>query len=393
MTEPRGTIYLINRAPITPDYQHTIDFKSPNEQLAFWGSLRKYALTEYSYVRRDRRYISVGKSFEELEGINYLMYQNRTGGKWFYAFVVDREYVSDDLTKIYFEIDVLQTFLFDYEVKPSYITQGHVDRWDADHKPIYSRTDEGLNYGSEYVTEAAYRMEDERGYNKTPRGFYLIYCTDHSAMISAGIASETTKINGNPIPYVVYMLPVNYTAKGSPIPVTVKYFHSTEEGYISDTVSYFEEVMDFMSKSAFGNYVQQIIYVPYMPLNYNIVGDFEDTFEFSSSNNGDCRVGITALKDPSEDAVTSKEIKLVKIIEITPKNVAGITAEMDIFEGISGEMPQAAQWEDVKKTLVKLNVIDALKANCFAFRIDTIFSQIGADLRRSLKTNILAATK
>lgn len=380
MTEPRGTIYLISRAPVTPDYQHTIDFKSPNEQLAFWGSLRKYTLTEYTYVRRERRYIQVAKTFEELEGVNYLMYQNRTGGKWFYCFVVDREYVNDELTKVYFEIDVIQTFLFDYEVKPSYISQSHVDRWDAEHKPIYSRTEEGLNYGSEYVTEAAYRMEDERTENKTPRGFYLIYCTAHSAMIESGIASETTKINGNPIPYVVYMLPVNYTANGSPIPVTVKFFHSTAEGFASDTVSYFEEVMDFMSKSAFGNYVQQIIYVPYMPLNYNIVGSFEDTFEFSSSNNGDCRLGITALKDPNGDAVTSKTIKLVKIIEITPKNVAGITAEMDIFEGIAGEMPQPEQWNDLKSNPRKVERDRRFESKllCFPYRYNIFTDWRGA---------------
>ena len=56
------------------------------------------------------------------------MYQN-TGktNKWYYAFIEKMEYVSDGRTDIYISTDVMQTYAFDYDIKPSFIEREHVD--------------------------------------------------------------------------------------------------------------------------------------------------------------------------------------------------------------------------------------------------------------------------
>src|SRR5699024_11000694 len=47
--------------------------------------------------------------------------------KWWYAFVSKVEYVSDTLTNVYFEIDVLQTWYFDYDLQHCYIAREHTN--------------------------------------------------------------------------------------------------------------------------------------------------------------------------------------------------------------------------------------------------------------------------
>ena len=54
------------------------------------------------------------------------MFQNTSfGNKWFYAFITNAEYVNNDAAEITFEIDDMQTWAFDYEVKKSYVEREH----------------------------------------------------------------------------------------------------------------------------------------------------------------------------------------------------------------------------------------------------------------------------
>ena len=367
MTEPRGSIYLIANSPLNSSYEHTIDFKSPSEQESYWGSLVKYRLNDYSYVRRDKRYIKCSKTFEELDGINYLMYRSREDSKWYYCFVVDREYINDECTAIYFDIDVLQTFMFDYSFKPTYISQGHVDRWTPDHKPIYSKTDEGVDYGSESVNESAYEL---RADTTIKHGFYLVYCTPHPDMVVAGgEASEVTNIAINPIPYQIYIVPnievsafngLSTVINSPKVNITIG-----SDSFISANL---EELLKFMGNSAFGNYVKQITYIPYLPIPYHITGDLLPTFTFDSSIVKGGLVTLQGYKlDSNGDKVSvGSSIQLFTINHLTalmmfeddigaPQYITtntprkGITASLPIFEGLEEHMPTAEQWEALKK--------------------------------------------
>ena len=154
MSTPSGQVYLCKNAIVDRNYSHTIDFKSPSEQQAYWGSLVKESISNFTYIRRQRKFIRVDKNLDELQDVNYLFYRSKENSKLYYCFVTGKEYFSDNTTYIYFETDVLQTYMFDYEVKQSYVVQEHEDRWDASYKPIFSRTEENLDYGSEYTTQA-----------------------------------------------------------------------------------------------------------------------------------------------------------------------------------------------------------------------------------------------
>lgn len=364
MTEPRGNIYLINRAPLDLTYQHTIDFKTAEEQLSFWRSLVKYTLNNYSYVRRERRFINVDKSFESLEAINYLFFQSRGDSKYYYCFVTDREYINDETTRLYFEIDVLQSFMFDYTFKPSFISQGHVDRWNAELKPIYSRTDEGLNYGSEYLNEAAYKIKPD---DNVKHGFYLIFCKDHSELVAEGAASEPTRYNKAPTPYCIYITPNtedDTTSSGVLQLDNVVTYPTSTGDYQSASISNIRHFFDFMGKSAFGDFVQQIVYVPYLPFKYTI----SDEELIGGIKNYVFLEGSFMPTTISQEDTTP--ITLLKIQDLTNINSARKFAEMDIFNGLDTAIPSAEMWEALRANPYKTERDRRFESKllCFPYR-------------------------
>lgn len=372
MTEPRGAIYLVARAPLDISYQHTINFiegstGSPREvQRRYFESLVKYTLLDYSYVRRERRFVQVDKKFDELDDINYLFFNADAvrGTKTYYCFVTDREYVNDNLTRLYFEIDVMQTYLYDFKFQPSFITQAHVDRWDANHKPIYSKTEEGLNYGSEYITEAAYRIAPSGGLLIDPStvgdlsqedkcGFFLVFCSEHSDQLSSGTATELTIIDGTISPYVIYLLP-NIEDGSNIEEYSAEYVLYDADGnkkdWYSEKVVGISQLQNLMQKSAFGNFIQHIVYVPYLPFEYQIKKHAADPKlgVCTLYDRGDviARYGVSYIKNPL-DTSGNADYGFIKIREIT--NAANLKlAEMPRNSGLDLALPSEDMFSALK---------------------------------------------
>ena len=123
-------VQLLSVNFLNNDYNHTIDFVNVATQTAFFDNY--VALTQelpttddYVYVR-ENRFIDVDANKSILEGKNYLRFNN--GSKWWYAFITSKDYLNEDATRIHFEIDVMQTFMFDYALKESFISRQHEDR-------------------------------------------------------------------------------------------------------------------------------------------------------------------------------------------------------------------------------------------------------------------------
>lgn len=148
-----STLYLLSNVPLRNDYQHTIDFDNLQAQQIFFDSLIsnvEMPNDDYSYIR-ETEIINVYKNKDDLINCNYLFYDN--GGKRYYAFITSKEYVSDECTAITFEIDVMQTFMFDYTIGETFIEREHQDRYieieNNKLQPVFSRTRESLERGDE----------------------------------------------------------------------------------------------------------------------------------------------------------------------------------------------------------------------------------------------------
>lgn len=122
---PNSHIYILRNVRIDNTYANTIHFNSSTEQASYFQGLAKYSLSAYSYVRKDNA-VRVEIRTENLYDCNYIMFQNTAfGSKWFYAFITNVEYINNETSSITFEIDVMQTWYFDYTVNASFVEREH----------------------------------------------------------------------------------------------------------------------------------------------------------------------------------------------------------------------------------------------------------------------------
>lgn len=124
--EPNTNIRIIKNCPLDPTYDHTIYWNDVADQTVYFQGITKYNLTRQSYQRVQKGRMTVGVKAEDLYDCNYLMFQNTSfGDKWFYAFIKGVEYVNNVTSEITFEIDVMQTWFFDYNLGMCYVDREH----------------------------------------------------------------------------------------------------------------------------------------------------------------------------------------------------------------------------------------------------------------------------
>lgn len=123
---PQTNIRLLHNVPFDSSYVHSLYFASASGQTAYFQNLTKYNLNNYSYQRYDKGVLRVQILADNLYDINYMMFQNRAfGNKWFYAFVDKVEYLNDATTAIYYHIDEIQTWMFDWNFAQCFVERMH----------------------------------------------------------------------------------------------------------------------------------------------------------------------------------------------------------------------------------------------------------------------------
>lgn len=124
--EPNTKVNILRNVPLDKTYRNTLWFDSETAQYAYFVQQHKYMLEEYSYQRVQRNVIRVGIPADNLYDCNYVMFQNKAfGSKWFYAFITSVEYKNNNMAEITFEIDVMQTWFFDYSLRESFVEREH----------------------------------------------------------------------------------------------------------------------------------------------------------------------------------------------------------------------------------------------------------------------------
>lgn len=153
-TIPNSTLYLCKNVDLDPNYNYTIDFDNITAQANYFDSkiASEFEINEgYSYIR-DTQTLKVQANIDDLLGINYLFYNN--GSKRYYAFITKKDYINPTCTSLTFKIDVLQSFMFNYEIDESFIEREHQDRFTTDLKPIFNQKSENVEYGNNYILKS-----------------------------------------------------------------------------------------------------------------------------------------------------------------------------------------------------------------------------------------------
>ncbi len=197
------SIRLLSGIPFSSDYKHTRYFDSKTEQINWFLNQTVVHSMDMANFQRIEGYnfIKVNRHIEELWGTNYVMFQNKQyNNKWFYGFVTKLEYLNKAVTKVYFEIDVFQTWLFDMNFKPSYVLREHCKLWNDNGTPVINTVDEGLHYGTDYETVQVK--------NWLPYGqIYFLVIVSKSLLHGSNAKKITPTLNGSPQPLTYYVHP------------------------------------------------------------------------------------------------------------------------------------------------------------------------------------------
>lgn len=154
-----STLYLMKDVDLDPNYNYTIDFDSIEAQESYFNNKISSALeiTEgYSHIKFNEP-IKVYQNIDELFGVNYLRFENHN--KTYYAFILNKKWVSESCTALEFKIDVFQTFMFNYEIDETFIEREHQDRYNKELKPIYNLESEQLERGEFYIKQKSTRIK------------------------------------------------------------------------------------------------------------------------------------------------------------------------------------------------------------------------------------------
>ena len=169
---PNSRIWLC-KTNLENDYKNTLTFSSSaNQRNYFIGnpadptshgvSTKMYS--DYTYLRIENA-IKVDDFIESIDTNNYLVLQNNN--KYYYYFITSMDYIDEQTTKIYIELDVMQTYYFDITYNQTFVEREHV----VDDTAGKHTIPEGLETG-EYVCNSTYPLADDAPLNIV---FQVIY--------------------------------------------------------------------------------------------------------------------------------------------------------------------------------------------------------------------------
>lgn len=314
-------VRILADVPFSNDYKNTRWFTSSSEQYNWFNDKsRVYEMSKATFqgFRENKSYISVSLRIDLLYNASYIMFQNADyGDKWFYAFVTEIEYKNVGTTYVHFDIDVLQTWMFDIKFQESFIVREHVKLWNDDGTPTINTIDEGLNYGSEYDIVS---VENHTPYSD------MMFLVIISTSIMHGTPGEeesrlndiNASLNGIPQPLCYYIHPFYRDGK---VPTT---YIGDNNANLSPIVKMLTNI--FSQEHAVKNIVNMYVtdYIG-LKLNYNN-GDKElklnaDMFE---------KAGIADDKHGNVDTIFVKNIPDYETLEIdTGDKWGGFTKDQE----------------------------------------------------------------
>lgn len=126
---PNSTVQVFKGVPLKNKYEDTFYFETRNAQNTFFNKLTPITILKNQYrVEPNQLSITVELTYDKLYKCNYMRFNNLSyEDRWFYAFITNVEYVNEAATRIYFQLDVMQTWLpnIDYKLGECFVEREH----------------------------------------------------------------------------------------------------------------------------------------------------------------------------------------------------------------------------------------------------------------------------
>lgn len=126
-------------------YENTIDFENIESQIRYFQDKTIFVEDINSKPDSIRDSVTLYSNMYRFKEVDYLWFD--TGNlKMYFYFVTGKEYVTEMNTKLHLQLDVFQTYMFNYKILDSFVDRCHVPRW-VEGFPTLHTIDEGLDMG------------------------------------------------------------------------------------------------------------------------------------------------------------------------------------------------------------------------------------------------------
>lgn len=113
-------IRLIKAFPYDNNYEYIKMFSNAEEQKQYFRTFEDEIIDDHNYIKVGNTFnINYDYDYLENEGVNYIIFDN--GYRKIYAFIIKKEFIRTNVTRIIYEVDVIQTFMFDFTINNSFI--------------------------------------------------------------------------------------------------------------------------------------------------------------------------------------------------------------------------------------------------------------------------------
>lgn len=123
---PNGELYIGN-VKWSNDYQSTMLFNNTSARDSFMQSQLSKIKSNVIYYNKNG-YIDVDSNIKGMSGYNYVYFKcdSDISNYWYCCFITDYDYIAPKTTRIYVEIDVIQTYLYATTIYNSMIDRAHI---------------------------------------------------------------------------------------------------------------------------------------------------------------------------------------------------------------------------------------------------------------------------
>lgn len=132
--QPNSNIYLFKALKLDPRYENTAYFSTKTLQSDYFQNAASFTLPSQSYQRKNKGVLRIEKPYAQVWDVNYMAFLNiNFENKMFYAFVTKVEYINNSTCELTYELDVIQTYMFDWELESCFVEREHAARdWVGD---------------------------------------------------------------------------------------------------------------------------------------------------------------------------------------------------------------------------------------------------------------------
>lgn len=154
-----ASIKLLSLPTLDVNYKNTISFASSDSQRTWFDNKPGKLIT--ANIKRDgeRETITVGLSHREFDAYDYLILNEDNSTRRYYYFITNKTYNNENSSVLTLELDVFNTYMFDYTFQDCFVERMHVNRWNGN-VPTKETVDEGIPLGEPKI----YRQTTREAY-------------------------------------------------------------------------------------------------------------------------------------------------------------------------------------------------------------------------------------